>query len=118
MVSYFSFLFNCSGNFHSGCTNPCIEFNYTVFHVTDQDGNKLTDESVLSYIEEVLIVAYNLLQMYLLLFKIYLPINLVVGFYCCIDNGVLNVLCMLCISHLGAFTMGKLITQMISLSLN
>lgn len=27
-----------------------------VFHVTDQNGNKLTDESVISYIEKVIIV--------------------------------------------------------------
>jgi hypothetical protein len=27
-----------------------------VFHVTDQNGNKLTDESVLKYIEQVLMV--------------------------------------------------------------
>lgn len=32
-----------------------------VFHVTDQNGNKLTDESVISYIEQVIIVTKRLI---------------------------------------------------------
>lgn len=31
----------------------CCFVGYTVFHVTDLNGNKLTDQSVLGYIEQV-----------------------------------------------------------------
>lgn len=40
-------------------TFMCLTFLCTVFHVTDLNGNKLTDESVIKYIEQVNWLTFN-----------------------------------------------------------
>lgn len=43
------------------CFNVFSPYFLAVFHVTDQNGDKLTDESVISYIEQVVIISLHLI---------------------------------------------------------